>query len=162
MGRRQLGQETAEAGRRSGRSGLDPGPTHTQPYQSSREQRGVSKNIYSESNLMRYCISADNGRMWGWALQGRRPMHSAAGTWGRPALQLKEEVKACTSGPSRPCRHTALSRMPGAHPPLEQEHVLDPHDCKEHCQPASPPPPVWKSLLHPSLKATQGPLEYLC
>lgn len=101
MGRRQLGQETAEAGRRSGRSGLDPGPTHTQPYQSSREQRGVSKNIYSESNLMRYCISADNGRMWGWALQGRRLMHSAAGAWGRPALQLKEEVKACTVGPEQ-------------------------------------------------------------
>lgn len=94
-----LGQEAArtgnraEAGRRSGRGGQDPDPAHAQPYQPSGEQQGVSKNIYSESKLMRYCISSNNRRMWGRALQGRRPTPAAAhrpdegpGGWGRPAV----------------------------------------------------------------------------
>ena len=68
---------SAEAGKRSGRGGQDPTPARTRPYQPSGEQQGVSKNIYSESKLMKYCISADNGRMWGGALQGRRPTQSA-------------------------------------------------------------------------------------
>ena len=109
----QLGQETArtgnpaEAGRSSGRRGRDPGPAHTEPYQPSREQRGVSKNIYSESKLTRYSISADNGRMWGQALQGRRPTQSALRphqghrSWGRPVCTTKEGSQAPHLGPEQ-------------------------------------------------------------
>lgn len=169
-GEEGFGQETArtgnraEAGRKSGRSGWDPGPSHTQPYQSSREQHGVSKNIYSESKLMRHCISADNGRMWGWALQGRRPMHNQLlePGEGQPCSQRRKSRPA-PWGQRRRCRHTTLRRRPRAHPPLEQEHILDPHGCKEHCQPASlPHSSVEISSIAPSLKATQGCLEYLC
>lgn len=57
---------------------------------------------------MRYCISADNGRMWGWALQGRRPTQSAQRlhkdnrSLGKANLALlKEEIKPSTLGPEQ-------------------------------------------------------------
>lgn len=121
-----LGQQAArtgnraEAGRRSGRGGQDPGPTRAQPYQSSGEQHSISKNIYSESKLMRYCISADNRRMWGWALQEGRStqstqsLHRATRAWGRPALHgcrrqasLHPEIRAHTGDSGTP------STLPG-------------------------------------------------
>lgn len=169
MGRRQLGQEAQqrpEGGQEEG--GWVPGPTHAQPYQPSRDQRGVSKNIYSESKLTRYCISADNGRMW--VLQGRRSTQSgrgcirAPGAGARPAQhRWRRKWSPAPWGQSRRWgqRHTAASRKPGAHPAaLQQERILDPHSCKEHLLPASPfhPTPLWD----PSLKISQGPLEYLC
>lgn len=57
----------AEAGRRSGRDRQDPGPLTPCPT-SLQESYMVFPKIFtvslqSKSKLMRYCISADNGRM---------------------------------------------------------------------------------------------------
>lgn len=147
MGRRQRGQEAEqrpEGGQEE--AGRVPDPAHAQPDQPSREQHGISKNIYSESKLTRYCISADNGRMW--VLQGRRPTQSgrgsirATGAWGRPAKRRGRKWSPAPWGQSRRWRLTAASRKPGAHAALQQDRILAPRNCKEHLPPASPPQPT--------------------
>lgn len=110
---------------------------------------------------MRPCISTDNGRMSGGPSreEGQRnhpglPQdHRSLGKAGRAVP--REGAKPSSWGRSRHRRCTALARLPGAHPPLEREHILDSHNCKEHRRPASPPHASMEISADPSLRATR-------
>lgn len=105
MGRRQPGQETQQRpeGGQEEEDGtlapLTPSPTR---HQESNVvfPKIFTVSLHSESKLMRYSISADNGRMWGRALQGRRPTQLALRprqgrrSWGRPVCTTKEGSQA--------------------------------------------------------------------
>lgn len=158
---RGLGQEAArtgnraEAGRRSGRGGQDPGPAHTQPYQSSGEQQGVSKNIYSESKLMSYCISTDNGRMWSQPCRGEDQRQQPIGC--TRDLELGEGPPTTTRGGSQALHPGARagtgdngspSLLPGPQPPREQEDFLDPPRLQRASPTCLPAPTQHGDLLY--------------
>lgn len=93
------------------------------------------------SKLMRHSISSDNGRMWGWVLQGRRSTQSAPGAvqgdqaWGKASLtQLKEEILA-----RQPWGQQCMPLFP-----LEKESMLHSQSCTKCLQPAFPPPSSMK------------------